>query len=169
MSELVFDHVGSFQCAGRLVICDVEWLDPRFAGMRRGNVGLHLALEVEPGGWQALVAHEAGKSAIHFIVLSHDDELEQPTELDQAESIGLIPIDSGRIAALSPELRADERVRTTCLATEREDLPAMIRAPDAAPDEEPGGALFDVDTAGLFAVYAPTGQPRRAVFLALAD
>lgn len=168
MSELVFDHVGSFHCAGQLVICDVAWLDPRFAGMRRGSVRLDLELELAPGGWQALVAREAGKPEIHFVVLSHDDELDQPTELDQAESIGLIAIESGRIAALTPELRADERVRTTSLATEREDLPAMIRAPDAGPDEEPGGALFDVDTAGVFAVYAAPGQPRTAVFLALA-
>ncbi|MFV8750329.1 hypothetical protein ACNOYE_07245 [Nannocystaceae bacterium ST9] len=167
MSELVFDHVGSFHCEGKLILCDVEWLDPRLAGMQRGNLRLDLELDVVPGGWQALVAREAGKDAIHFVVLSHDDELDEPTPLDQAESIGLLRIDSGRIAALVPELRADERVRTTALATEREDLPAMIRMPEREHDE-PGGALFDVDTAGVFAVYAPPGVPRTALFLALA-
>jgi hypothetical protein len=169
VSELVFDHVGSFTCAGALVICDVQWLDPRFAGMRRGSVQLDLQLDLKPGGWQALVVREAGKPTIHFIVLSHDDEFEHAAELDQAEAIGLIEIDSGRIAALVPELRADERVRTTALATERDDLPAMLRSPEAEPDQEPGGALIDVDTAGLFGVYAPPGVPRTAVFLALAD
>lgn len=168
MSELVFEHVGSFHCAGRLLLCDVEWLDPRFAGMQRGSIHLDLELAVAPGGWQALVAREAGKDTVHFVVLSHDDELDQPTPLDQAESIGLLQIESGRIAALAPELRADERVRTTLLATEREQLPAMVRGPDREASEEPEGALVDVDTAGVFAVYAPPGLPRTAVFLALA-
>ncbi len=168
MSELVFDHVGSFHSEGRLLLCDVEWLDPRFTGMQRGSLRMDLELAIKPGGWQALVAREAGKDTVHFVVLSHDDELEQPAELDQAESIGLLRIDSGRIAALTPELRADERVRTTLLATERDELPAMIRAPEREQDE-PGGALFDVDTAGVFAVFAPPGVPRTAVFLALAD
>ncbi len=167
MSELVFDHVGSFHCDGRLILCDVEWLDPRLAGMQANAVRLDLELAVVPGGWQALVVREAGKATVHFIVLSHDDELELPTPLDQAESVGLLQISSGRIAALVPELRADERVRTTLLVSEREDLPAMVRAPDRDHDE-PGGALFDVDTAGVFAVYAPPGSPRKAVFVALA-
>jgi hypothetical protein len=165
VSEPVFDHVGSFRCAGRLVICDVERLAP--PAMQRD-----LELEVLPGGWQAFIVRELGKSAIHFVVLAHDDELDRLGELDQAKAWMLLRIDSGRIAVLTPELCADDRVRTTVLVTERDDLPAMVRAPDAGPDEEPGGAVVDVDTAGTFAIYrTPLGPdaPASAVFIALAD
>ncbi len=172
--ELDFEHVGTFRVDERLVVCDVEYADPRFAGMRRGSVGLDFECEVEPGIWQALVARaqvsdsEADEPGeIQMVLLIHDRELEIDVPLDHAEAIGMLRIDSGRITALAPDLRADTDIRTALIEAPREQVPCMLRELGADPDDDPRGALFDVDTSGVFAIYAPPGRPRTALFVAL--
>lgn len=162
--ELEFEHIGTMACDAGLLICDVEYFGPNFAGMRRGPVALDLELELEPGTWQVLVAHEPDRSP-RFVLLTLDLELDEPTPLDHAEAVGLLRVDSGRITAIDPALRQDPVIQTAVLEAPREQVPCMLRALDASPSSEPRGVLLDIDAGGVFELYASPGHPRRALFL----
>jgi hypothetical protein len=166
--DLEFEHVGTMVCSDRLLICDVEYFESRFAGMRRGPIALDLEIEIEPGVWQVLVARERDRDQTpRFVMLTLDSELDVPTPLDHAEAIGLLRVDSGRITAIDPELRDDPIMQTAVLEAPREQVPCMLRPLDAAPTTEPRGALLDIDAGGVFELYASPELPRRALFLAI--
>lgn len=161
--ELAFEHVGTFECGDRLLICDVEYFPEQFAGMRRGPVSLDLELEVEPGTWQLLVARGTD-GEIAVVLLTHDRELEIDTQLEHADSLGLLRVDSGRITVIDPELRAEEVLQTAVLEAPREQVPCMLRVPDANEETPPRGALLDVDAGGVFELHGH-GKPCSAFFM----
>jgi hypothetical protein len=165
--ELGFEHVGTMACGDRLLICDVEYLPPRFAGMQRGKVSLGPEIEIVPGVWQVLVAREGDDDAIRFVLLTHERELELDDPLEQAEAVALLRVDSGRITALDPELRDDESMQTAVIEAPREQVPCMLRPLDARAGEDPRGVLLDIDLAGVLELHAPPGRPRSALFLVL--
>lgn len=170
--DLEFEHVGTMVCADRLLICDVEYFGPQFAGMRRGPVALDLEVEIEPGVWQVLVAHERDPDrSPRFVLLTLDTELDVPTPIDHAEAVGLLRVDSGRITAIDPALREDPAMQTAVLEAPREQVPCMLRplGPDPMTGSmtEPRGVLLDIDAGGVFELYAAPGSPRRALFLAV--
>lgn len=162
-SELEFEHIGTMTCSDRLLICDVEYFPERFAGMARGAVSLGLEIEIEPGTWQLLVAR-GPDGAIAVVLLTHDRELEIDTQLEHADAIGLLRVDSGRITAIDPELRADEVIQTAMIEAPREQVPCMLRELNS--DGEPRGALLDIDTGGVFELHGH-GQPCSMMFMAL--
>ena len=170
--ELIFEHVGSMECDERLLLCDVEYFDPRFAGMRRGQVALNLELEVAPGTWQVLLVRDPPTHADkqpgepRFVLLTHSAELDDRTPLDQAEAIGLLRVDSGRITALDADLRELEVIATALVEAPREQVPCMLTAPG---DNVARGALLDIDLGGNFELYAGPGRPHASLFLALSQ
>jgi hypothetical protein len=168
--ELAFEHIGTLECDDRLLICDVEYFPERFAGMSRGAVSLGLELEIEPGTWQLLVAR-GPDGAIAVVLLTHDRELEIDTQLEHAEALGLLRVDSGRITVIDPDLRAEEILQTAVIEAPREQVPCMLRAPHADhADEEtpPRGALLDVDAGGVFELHGH-GKPCSAFFMLVGD
>jgi hypothetical protein len=167
--DLEFEHVGTMRCAERLLIADVEYAPPRFAGAMQGKVSLAAVVAVVPGLWQVLVALERGEP--RFLILSHDRELDNPAPLDQAEAIALIRVDSGRITVLDAELRDDPDIQTALLEAPREQVPCMLRPPPppAGSGADPRGALLDIDAGGVFELYAGPGHPRTAMFLAITN
>lgn len=177
--DLEFEHVGTMVCGERLLICDVEYLPPRFAGTTQGKVSLDVDVEIVPGTWQVLLAFDPDAEADEdgdgpsprFVLLTHDAELETPAPLDQAEAVALLRVDSGRLTALDAELRDDPDIQTAVLEAPREQVPCML-TPLAEPGDtraqEPRGTLIDLDVAGVFELYAPPGRPRTALFLAIA-
>ena len=171
--ELVFEHVGTMVCRERLLLCDVEYFDPRFAGMRRGKVELGVELEVMPGPWQVLLVRDPSakdederEAELRFVLLAHDDELDDHTPLDQAEAVALVRVDSGRITVVDAELREDEVIATALVEAPREQVPCLLTAPG---DTDPRGALLDIDLGGVFELYAGLGRPRSSLFLTLAQ
>ncbi len=169
--DLEFEHVGTMVCGERLLICDVEYLPPRFAGATQGKVGLDAQLEVRPGTWQVLLAYDPDDPdpdpSPRFVLLTHDAELETEGPLDQAEAVALLRVDSGRIAALDAELRDDEDIQTAVREAPREQVPCMLTPLDPRDRGAPRGALLDIDAGGVFELYAPPGRPRTALFLAI--
>jgi hypothetical protein len=145
--ELNFEHVGTMVCGERLLICDVEYFPPRFAGTTQGKVSLGLEIEIEPGVWQVLIASDG--EAPRFVLLTHDRELDSELPLERAEVVGLLRIDSGRITAIDPELREDLDMQTAVLEAPREQVPCMLRPLDGGP-EQPRGVLLYVDVGGVF-------------------
>lgn len=166
--DLSFDHVGTMVCADRLLICDVEYFPPRFAGTAQGKISLGLEIEIEPGVWQVLLARDPQQGALRFVLLTHDRELDSELPLDRAELVGLLRVDSGRITAIDPELREDLDMQTALLEAPREQVPCMLRLLDGDP-EQPRGALLDLDVGGVFELHAAPGRPRTALFLAITD
>ena len=170
MSELDFQHVGTMVCGDRLLICDVEYLPPRFAGTTQGKVSLGPELEIEPGVWQVLVAFDG--PTLRFVLLTHDRELDNQVPLEQAEVVATLRVDSGRITAIDPELRDDPDMQTAVLEAPREQVPCMLRPLDMldmAADAEPRGTVIDIDAGGVFEIHATPGHPRTALFLAISD
>lgn len=164
--ELAFEHIGTLECGDRLLICDVEYFPERFAGMRRGPVSLDLELEVEPGTWQLLVAR-GSDGEIAVVLLTHDLELEIDTQLEHAETLGLLRVDSGRITVIDPDLRAEDVLQTAVIEAPREQVPCMLRAPQADHGDEqtpPRGALLDIDAGGVFELHGH-GKPCSAFFI----
>jgi hypothetical protein len=152
-------------CSDRLLICDVEYLPPRFAGTTQGKVSLGAELEIQPGVWQVLVAYDG--PTLRLVVLTHDRELDTEVPLEQAEVVATLRVDSGRITAIDPELREDLDMQTAVLEAPREQVPCMLRPLEAPADAEPRGAVIDIDAGGVFELHAPPGQPRTALFLAM--
>lgn len=173
--DLRFEHVGTMVCGEHLLICDVEYFPPRFAGAGQAKVGFDALIEVVPGTWEVLLAYDPSRDedededgpAPRFVLLTHERELESQTELDQAEAIAYLRVDSGRITAIDPALRDDLEVQTALLEAPRAQVPCMLRPLDAEPGAEPSGALIDIDAAGVFELYAAPGLPRTALFLAI--
>jgi hypothetical protein len=161
--ELAFEHIGSMECGDRLLICDVEYFPERFAGMGRGAVSLGVELEVEPGTWQVLVARGAD-GEIAVVLLTHDRELEIDTQLEHADALGLLRVDSGRITLVDPDLRADEVIQTAVIEAPREQVPCMLRVPNTDEETQPRGALLDVDAGGVFELHGH-GTPCSAFFI----
>lgn len=166
MSDLSFEHVGTMVCGDRLLICDVEYFPPRFAGTTQGKVSLGLEVEIEPGVWQVLVASD--DEALRFVLLTHDQELDSELPLERAEVVGLLRVDSGRITAIDPDLREDLDMQNAVLEAPREQVPCMLRPLEGERDE-PRGALLDIDAGGVFELYAAPGRPRTALFLAITE
>jgi hypothetical protein len=160
---LAFEHIGTLACGDRLLICDVEYFPEQFAGMRRGPVSLDLELEVEPGTWQLLVAR-GSDGAIAVVLLTHDLELEIDAQLEHADALGLLRVDSGRITLIDPELRTEAVMQTAVIEAPREQVPCMLRAPDTDEQTPPRGALLDVDAGGVFELHGH-GKPCSAFFL----
>lgn len=161
--ELLFAHLGSLRCDGRLLLCDVEYFDPKYAGMARAKVGLDAELEVRPGLWEVMLVREpAGE--LRFVLLAHEQELETSAPLDEAEAVALLRVDSGRITAVDASLRDDETIATALIEAPREQVPCMLTAPGHA---EAGGTLIDIDLGGVFELYAGPETPRSSLFLAL--
>lgn len=168
--DLSFEHVGTLACGDRLLLCDVEYIAPRFAGMGRGALRFDVEVEIVPGTWQVLVARDSAADpddSLRFVLLTHERELDDPAPLDEAEAIALLRVDSGRITALDPELRADPLIQTAVIEAPREQVPCMLRDPAAPEHAAPRGALLDVDLAGVFELYAGAGEPRSSLFLAV--
>lgn len=161
-----FQHVGTMVCGDRLLICDVEYLPPRFAGTSQGKVSLGAEIEIEPGVWQVLIAFDG--PTLRFVVLTHDRELDSELPLDRAEVVATLRVDSGRITALDPELREDLDMQNAVLEAPREQVPCMLRPLDG-PADEPRGTLLDIDAGGVFELHAPPGRPRTALFLPIAE
>jgi hypothetical protein len=161
--ELAFEHIGTLACGDRLLICDVEYFPEQFAGMRRGPVSLDLELEVEPGTWQLLVAR-GSDGAIAVVLLTHDLELEIDAQLEHADALGLLRVDSGRITLIDPELRTEAVMQTAVIEAPREQVPCMLRAPDTDEQTPPRGALLGVDAGGVFELHGH-GKPCSAFFL----
>jgi hypothetical protein len=167
VSELEFEHVGTMVCSDRLLICDVEYLPPRFANTMQGKVSFGAELEIVPGTWQVLVAYDGPN--LRIVLLTHDRELDSELPLERAEVVATLRVDSARITALDPELRHDLDMQTAVLEAPREQVPCMLRPLDAPADSEPRGTVIDIDAAGVFELHAPPGHPRTAVFLAITD
>ena len=170
--ELAFEHVGTMACADRLLICDVEYIAPRFAGMTKGAIQLDAEIEILPGTWQVLVVRDPTgdpEANVRFVLWTHERELDDPAPLDEAEAIALLRVDSGRITALDPELRAEPIIQTAVIEAPREQVPCMLRDPAAPAHAEPRGALLDLDLGGVFELYAGAGRPRSSIFLSLAE
>jgi hypothetical protein len=189
--DLEFEHVGTMTCGDRLLVCDVEYLPPRFANSMQGKVSLAPEIEVRPGVWQVLLAfdsneleayahadpdgehdHDHTGPAPKFVLLTHDSELESETPLDEADAIALVRVDSGRITAIDVELRDDLDIQTAVLEAPRDQVPCMLRPlePDGSPasaDTAPRGALIDLDAGGVFELYASPTRPHTVLFLAL--
>ena len=87
-------------------------------------------------------------------------------QLEHADSLGLLQVDSGRITAIDPDLRADAVMQTAVIEAPREQVPCMLRpSPDADDDETPPrGALLDIDAGGVFELHGH-GEPCSAVFM----
>ena len=181
--DLDFEHVGTMDCSGRLVLTDVHYLHPRFAGMRVGRLVMSLELEVEPGTWQVLVARQVSADEdveqgegeteedrpIRFVLVTHERELEIAQPLESAQPLALLRVDSGRITILDPRLRSDPAVQNAVLEAPREQVPCMLRPLEAAPEDSPSGTLIDVDAGGVFELYAGPGEPPRSVFVAIPE
>ena len=177
--ELEFEHIGTMVLDEALLLCDVEYLPPRYAGMHAGAVSLGLEIAVEPGTWQLLLAYsretlaaggeEGAGPSPDFVLLTHEGELDDDLPLDQAEALGLLRVDSGRFTAVDPQLRGEVDILRAVLEAPREQVPCMLRPPAdmVSGQGEPRGALIDLDRAGVFAIYGPPGVPRRAVFFAV--
>lgn len=171
--SLQFEHVGTMRCGDRLLICDVRCLPPRFAGLGRGQVTLGAEVEIEPGIWQVLVARGAAadesggedEPAIAFVIFAHERDLALDGPLDHAEALALLGVESGRITAIDPALRADEVMQTAVLEAPREQVPCMLRPLEHQPDEEPRGVLLDIDVSGVLELYGGVGEPRSSLFL----
>lgn len=171
--DLEFVHVGTMVCGDRLLICDVEYFPPRFAGAGLAKIAFDAVVEILPGTWQVLLAYDPSdqtsgdQRSPRFVLLTHERELETEAELDQAEAIAYLRVDSGRITAIDPELRDDLDIQTALVEAPREQVPCMLRPLDAEPDAEPRGTILDIDAAGVFELYAAPGTPRTALFLAI--
>ncbi|HVH99966.1 MAG TPA: hypothetical protein VM869_14720 [Enhygromyxa sp.] len=166
-TPLEFEHVGTMVCGDRLLICDVEYLPPRFAGTTQGKVSLGAEIEIVPGVWQVLVAFDGPTPRV--VLLTHDRELESEIPLERAEVVATLRVDSGRITAIDPELRDDLDMQTAVLEAPREQVPCMLRPLDSLEDAEPRGTVIDIDAGGVFELHAPPGHPCSAVFLAITD
>lgn len=173
MSDLDFQHVGTMVCGDRLLICDVEYLPPRFANTTQAKVSFGAEIEIEPGVWQVLVAFDG--PSVRVVLLTHDRELDSEVPLEQAEVVATLRVDSGRITAIDPELREDLDMQTAVLEAPREQVPCMLRplrrgvAALGAAESEPRGTVIDIDAGGVFELHAGPGQPRTALFLAITD
>jgi hypothetical protein len=165
--DLEFEHLGTMACGDRLLLCDVEYLPPRFANNMQGKVTLGAEIEILPGTWQVMLAFD--RATLRFVLLTHDSELETEDPLDQADGIALLRVDSGRITALDPELRDDPDMQTAVLEAPREQVPCMLRPLDAAADSDPRGTLIDIDAGGVLELYAGPGRPRTVLFLAITE
>jgi hypothetical protein len=165
--ELAFEHVGTLECGNRLLICDVEYFPEHFAGMSRGAVSLGLEIEIEPGTWQLLVAR-GPDGEIAVVLLTHDRELEIDTQLEHADPLGLLRVDSGRITVIDPGLRAEEVLQTAVIEAPREQVPCMLREPDTNEETPPRGALLDIDAGGVFELHGH-GKPCSAMFMLVGE
>jgi hypothetical protein len=102
--------------------------------------------------------------AIAVVLLTHDRELEVDTALEHADALGLLRVDSGRITAIDPDLRADDVMQTAVIEVPREQVPCMLRVPDSDEETPPRGALLDIDAGGVFELHGH-GEPCSACFL----
>jgi 7-cyano-7-deazaguanine synthase in queuosine biosynthesis len=59
--DLEFEHIGTMLCTEHLLICDVEYLAPRFAGSMQGKISLAPEIEIRPG----VEADDSHKLQIH--------------------------------------------------------------------------------------------------------
>lgn len=184
--QLTFEHVGTMVVDGPLVLCDVNYLAPHFAGTRRGPLALAAELPVAAGQWQVLVTRAAtadadGDHPVHAVLLALDEELDSGPPIASAPTRAVIAFDSGRLAVLAAELRGEPILQTAVLEAPREQVPCMLRAPGpvagpaAGPiagvvGAEPRGTLIDIDRAGTLAIHAPPGaDPPRCLLVAFAE
>lgn len=164
-TALTFDHLGELEMGDRMVVADASYLGPQFAGMRatarEGAPGparqLQLVVDVAPGRWHALIGLDgAGTAAV--LLLCRDDELSRPDVLEQADGLGLVQVDSGRLVVVHAGLRDDPDLLTVLPTLAPEDFPGVVL--------EAGVAVDRLDP-GVYTVLASTEQPRTVVFMVL--
>lgn len=162
---LTFDHLGELEMGDEMIVADPSYLGPQFAGMTAGTVEpttgprrrLQLRVAVKPGTWHALVGLGAdGTPAVLLLCL--DEELVQPDVFERAEGLGLLQVDSGRLALIHAGLQDDTQLLTVLPTLPADQFPGVVL--DA-------GAAVDGLDAGAYTVLASADDPRTVVFLVL--
>ncbi len=125
-ADLGFEHLGELQVAGRLVAADLRYTPSAFAGLEPPG-GAHVRIEVEarPGTWHALVAREEG-GPVKVMMLCHEAELEVAGELEHAEPLGLLRVETGRVLLLAREAQDDIRLPIELPLVPEADLPGVV-------------------------------------------
>ena len=156
--ELKFEHVGEFQLEHDLVIADPHYLSSSFAAMQANGVRMSVSAKVIPGTWHILVVHEAQRPEhTDFLILCHDDELAATDPMMDAEAIGMLRIDSGKVVALDAELRDQLDIQQAVEEADPTTLPGTV---------VDRGATAALEPRSIYTVYASTQRPRSSIFLA---
>ena len=155
-ADLGFEHLGEVRVAGHLVAADLRYMPSAFAGLEPPG-GAHVRIEVEarPGTWHALAAREEG-GAVKVLMLCHEAELEAAGELEHAEPLGMLRVETGRVLLLVSEAQDDIRLPIELPLVPETDLPALV---------------LDAGVAGLaeapatYPVLSSTGQRKTFIFV----
>lgn len=153
---LDFEHVSRFVLGERLVIADLDYVPSKFADAKKGKLSLCRELEVEPGPWHAFLAGSGDET--EFLLLCHDRELEGQAlpPFDQAEALGVLPLDSNRLLAIDSALRDHDDVRRATYDIDPSLLPVTVAN---------AGVACPVDRAGAFPLYVSSNRPRTVAFV----
>lgn len=129
---LGFEHLGEVQVAGRIVAADLRYVPSAFAGLQPPG-GAHVRVEVEarPGAWHALVARE-DDGPVKVLMLCHEAELEAAGELEHAEPLGLLRVETGRVLLIVTEAQDDIRLPIELPLVPESELPAIVLDAGAA-------------------------------------
>ena len=157
---LDFEHLGSFSVDNEIVVADPCYVESRFSGLRNGLLPVCQGLPVSSGEWQAFaVRSDDDEDAIDFLLACHNDELETEIPFGDVECLGVISVDTGRIAIVDAGHRDEESLQ----------LAAAWDASAAGPCVLDGfGAIAQLPAKGVFPIYTSRGPVKRMLFVAFA-
>lgn len=123
---LGFEHIGEVEVAGRLVAADLRYVPSAFAGLEPpGGAKVRIEVEARAGTWHALVAREEG-GPVKVLMLCHGAELEAAGELEHAEPLGMLRVETGRVLLLVSEAQDDIRLPIELPLVPDSDLPGIV-------------------------------------------
>ncbi|TPV96646.1 MAG: hypothetical protein B7733_03840 [Myxococcales bacterium FL481] len=158
MQLLDFEHLGCFTTRGEIVVADPRYVDSRFSGLRNGLLLLCHEIRVEPGRWEAFaIRSQEDGSTVDFLLACHEDELETRAPFGEVERIGVVAIDTGRVAMIDSGHRDTDTLEAATAVAAIEAGPRVV-------DEL--GPVAALPNAGLFPLYASSGATRRMLFVA---
>lgn len=154
---LAFEHISEFELGDGLALGDARYFTPDFDDTRRGKLPLNHVLEVRPGPWHAFEVLDSGGQP-GFVLLCHEDELSEADmpAFDQAESPGLLVVDSDRMVAIDATVREQPEVASAVTQVDAQTLPVTVAG---------NGVATAVPRPGRYPVFTSIGHPRTVVFV----
>ncbi len=153
---LGFEHLGEVLVTGRLIAADLRYLPSAFAGLQPpGGAQVRIEVEARPGTWHVLIAREE-HGPVKVLMLCHEAELEAAGELEHAESLGLLRVETGRVLLLVSEAQDDIRLPIEIPLVPEAELPAVVL--DA-------GAAALAESPASYPVLSSSGQRKTFLFV----
>lgn len=155
---LDFEHLGSFAVGDEIVVADPCYVESRFRGLRNGLLPVCHGLPVEPGEWQAFaVRSDDDDETVDFLLACHNSELECDRPFGDVECLGVVSVDTGRIAIVDAAQRDAEVLQLASTLNVAGSGPCVV---------EGVGAMAQLPERGVFPVYASRGAVKRMLFVA---